>query len=1166
MVDRPYINCSAKEIKDAVETNNDNLNVLQQLVFEIGFRKKGQKKLAPALDMAQQIISAQLDTTKESPAGSVKNPMAQTTGVHNTSQSNSIALPLGSEIPREPNQAIKQSSKKSFLPGEDVSKIIQTPIKSSKPANNTPNSSSISRGEMGNIRPANIDLKGVPNVWTPDIKETFTVKGLSEAVTNAKKYSCLLGALIWEIRKGSKFSKVIQLKNGKKQTNNSGEHGSVYSFIYTDSEDLFEGSRIDVQIGSKKVGGALVSLLNGQPRTLIISLDEDCGSHIKICMLTQDEAALLESLQNRLDLESGGNSGKAGTAVGMNIDLADKLIAGLSDILPKADYKYFEPAALNLDQKSFVKKAVSHSVSFLWGPPGTGKTKTLGAIAANFYKDNERTHICSNTNQAVDQVILKLCNELTTSSRQSDLEDGKIIRLGQIQHKVLFEKYNAFVSIDGIVERKGSTISKQIAIKENELLSHERNSAKNNEVLEKFNNLDDARARKATASKEIGGLTKKIQNVKDEVSHLTLRLNSLSDELLAMEKKGRLGRVFSRSPDSIKTDIKVISKNKKSLIEKHKNLSRDLDNARSRNARLIDDIKNLESMVKGKSLSDTKKFQSQIKELIIKSSSELKILQAEIKNLRRNILSQAKIIGTTLTKSFLSPGDIGKFENVIIDEASMGLLPAVYFTASQAKKRCIISGDFRQLKPIVQSNNKTILDNIGIDIFSASRIEAAFESKNPPMHAGMLGEQYRMDPMICDLISNLAYANQLNTSKDRKVKNTASVELFKKPVVIIDTSTIYPFTDRDPFGSTSNIIHALIARNIMRTFHQTYNTGTIGYCAPFKAQTRLLKKLSSGEGYEDNAAIGTVHTFQGDEKNTLIFDTVNSLGEKHYLNPNLAQESASKSNLLTVAISRAENCLIFIANLRYLDDKIPAMGFLRHVLYSAQQEGQVIDARTIIDLAPIKDEFEELTNRFHDLDIPADALQSGLVTEDVFFPLLKTDLLNAKQNIAIYSGFYTANRIRDLFPVLIPKIKSGVKVKIIVPPPERNGSMSESDSEQVIQKLENHGVLVEFRAKIHQKAILIDSDTVWFGSLNPLSFSGNTEESMLRVEKPNITGVFSANMAINRESAKGDSTKIASPELPPCSYCKSNQVVFKRGRWGAYIDCRKCKKTGKLHF
>ena len=80
---------------------------------------------------------------------------------------------------------------------------------------------------------------------------------------------------------------------------------------------------------------------------------------------------------------------------------------------------------------------VQNSISFLWGPPGTGKTQTLGAGLTYFYDNEERSLITSNTNKAVDQVLLKLCKRLQNEGKISDLEDGKIVRVGRISHEEL---------------------------------------------------------------------------------------------------------------------------------------------------------------------------------------------------------------------------------------------------------------------------------------------------------------------------------------------------------------------------------------------------------------------------------------------------------------------------------------------------------------------------------------------------------------------------------------------------------------------------------------------------------------------------------------------------------------------------------------------------------
>ncbi|MCY4328634.1 MAG: phospholipase D-like domain-containing protein, partial [Endozoicomonadaceae bacterium] len=143
------------------------------------------------------------------------------------------------------------------------------------------------------------------------------------------------------------------------------------------------------------------------------------------------------------------------------------------------------------------------------------------------------------------------------------------------------------------------------------------------------------------------------------------------------------------------------------------------------------------------------------------------------------------------------------------------------------------------------------------------------------------------------------------------------------------------------------------------------------------------------------------------------------------------------------------------------------------------------------------------------------------------------------------------------------KIAYGVKVRVIIPPPERNVSMGKEESTMVAEKLELEGILVEFRANIHQKAVLIDDDIAWFGSLNPLSFSGGTEESMLRIEQEKITGTFACSMAVNRKLAKEDPVLMVARELPDCFYC-GGKIVFHRGKYGPWVKCRSCNEKKSL--
>ncbi len=62
----------------------------------------------------------------------------------------------------------------------------------------------------------------------------------------------------------------------------------------------------------------------------------------------------------------------------------------------------------NHAQRMAIEKALRQPVSFLWGPPGTGKTATLAYVMANFMLRGKSVLFVSNTNRAVDHGMLGL--------------------------------------------------------------------------------------------------------------------------------------------------------------------------------------------------------------------------------------------------------------------------------------------------------------------------------------------------------------------------------------------------------------------------------------------------------------------------------------------------------------------------------------------------------------------------------------------------------------------------------------------------------------------------------------------------------------------------------------------------------------------------------------
>jgi len=82
--------------------------------------------------------------------------------------------------------------------------------------------------------------------------------------------------------------------------------------------------------------------------------------------------------------------------------------------------------------QSYAFNLLNWDVSFLWGPPGTGKTYTLGAILAQLLTQypQKKILLLSTTNVAVDQALISVDQSLEFISKYSMLSRKKCLRAG----------------------------------------------------------------------------------------------------------------------------------------------------------------------------------------------------------------------------------------------------------------------------------------------------------------------------------------------------------------------------------------------------------------------------------------------------------------------------------------------------------------------------------------------------------------------------------------------------------------------------------------------------------------------------------------------------------------------------------------------------------------
>lgn len=103
------------------------------------------------------------------------------------------------------------------------------------------------------------------------------------------------------------------------------------------------------------------------------------------------------------------------------------------------------------------KAALDKDITFIWGPPGTGKSYTLAAIIMALYKmDGERTAVCCLSNVAVDQLLNKVVGIIEV--QEPEMPRGVFYRAGRTQDEKLIQ--TDFLFPDDSISRGLRTIIK----------------------------------------------------------------------------------------------------------------------------------------------------------------------------------------------------------------------------------------------------------------------------------------------------------------------------------------------------------------------------------------------------------------------------------------------------------------------------------------------------------------------------------------------------------------------------------------------------------------------------------------------------------------------------------------------------------------------------------
>jgi superfamily II DNA or RNA helicase len=126
-----------------------------------------------------------------------------------------------------------------------------------------------------------------------------------------------------------------------------------------------------------------------------------------------------------------------------------------------------------------------------------------------------------------------------------------------------------------------------------------------------------------------------------------------------------------------------------------------------------------------------------------------------------------------------------------------------------------------------------------------------------------------------------------------------------------------------------------------------------------------------------------------------------------------------------------------------------------------------------------------------------------LYDRDSFLPVFQWDIESARDEIVLYSPFMSVRRGRMMLETWRPVIRNGISVAITTRPVADYEEKLRPGLAELLEEMRRLGMRVRLEPAFHQKFAVIDRRTVWYGSVNLLSFGG-AEESMMRLDSPQI--------------------------------------------------------------
>ena len=161
-----------------------------------------------------------------------------------------------------------------------------------------------------------------------------------------------------------------------------------------------------------------------------------------------------------------------------------------------------------------------------------------------------------------------------------------------------------------------------------------------------------------------------------------------------------------------------------------------------------------------------------------------------------------------------------------------------------------------------------------------------------------------------------------------------------------------------------------------------------------------------------------------------------------------------------------------------------------------------------------------------------------------------TDVMTFKRRLIIFSPFMTQTRLACLLPAFMDAVSAGKQIIVVTKPVSERNKREQPQYQLCEEALRDIGVSILHKKGMHEKLIFVDSEAVWIGSLNALSFTGSTGEVMQRFADSAMTAEFEKIFAIPHLTHAAENT-----HEQQCPICAHEMLIGESRNGGIYWQC-----------